>query len=115
MTLLSSRRMKQTAIIDGKREWLFPICLEQAQTSSIYNLILQGLEEATSSEPNYIYEYGWVIFEVEPIVIEVHRDRFSLVSEHLPRRDYNLSKWTEIFDLIREYWIEVKNFSTPPP
>lgn len=96
--------MKLTKIVNGEREW--DIITVDAP-ADIQPLLIAGLEEATSEEAHLLPNYGWVIFEVDPIIIEVHAGFFSLVSEHLPRRSYPLEEWRSVFRLIREYWREV--------
>lgn len=96
-----------THIVDGERLWHETQAkLFISLTNSLHPLILTGLKEATKQEPISVQDY--LVFNLDPIVIEVHKDLqlISLVSEHLPSRDFGYSRWKDLFSIIRSYWLK---------
>jgi hypothetical protein len=96
-----------THIVNGERVWHEEnATLFKSYTTSLHPLIVKGLEEATKQEPIPVEDYQ--VFNLDPIVIEIHKEiqLVSLVSEHLPSRDFGYSRWKELFTIIREYWLK---------
>lgn len=97
-----------THIVNGEREWNEEnATLFKSFTTSLHPIIIMGLKEATKQEPVPVEDY--LVFNLNPIVIELHEDLqlVSLVSEHLPRKEFGYSRWKYLFTLIREYWFKV--------
>ena len=96
-----------THIIDGERHWHEDnVFLFKSYTTSLHPLILIGLKEATKQEPTPVEDY--LVFNLDPIVIEIHEkiQLISLVSEHLPSREFGYSRWKDLFTIIRNYWVK---------
>jgi hypothetical protein len=96
-----------THIVDGERHWNEEnATLFKSFTTSLHPIIIMGLKEAIKQEPTPVEDY--LVFNLDPIVIELHEDLqlISLVSEHLPSREFGYSRWKDLFTIIREYWLK---------
>jgi len=94
-----------THVVNGERVWHEEnATLFKSYTTSLHPLILIGLKEATKQEPTPVEDY--LVFTLDPIVIEIHEkiQLISLVSEHLPSREFGYSRWKDLFTIIRDYW-----------